>query len=89
MKNISISIRMEEETISKINKIAELEDRDRSYIINKAVKEYLEYFKNVDFNEYKFINCELPSFKPKHVPINLIENLVFDICVESDGRCSC
>ncbi len=38
-----------------------------------------------DFNEYKFINCELPSFKPKHVPINLIENLVFDICVESDG----
>ena len=43
MKNISISIRMEEETISKINKIAELEDRDRSYIINKAVKEYLEY----------------------------------------------
>ncbi len=41
MKNISI--RMEEETISKINKIAELEDRDRSYIINKAVKEYLDY----------------------------------------------
>lgn len=37
-----------------------------------------------DFHEYKFINCEIPSFKPKHVSINLIENLVFDICVESD-----
>ncbi|MDR0484336.1 MAG: ribbon-helix-helix protein, CopG family [Alphaproteobacteria bacterium] len=34
----NISLRMEDEDIEKLEKFAKMQDRDRSYMINKAVK---------------------------------------------------
>jgi predicted transcriptional regulator len=39
----SISIRVEDTLYVKIDNIAKMQDRDRSYIINKAIKEYIEH----------------------------------------------
>lgn len=36
------SIAVDKETIAKLDKIAEKEDRSRNYIINKILKEYVD-----------------------------------------------
>lgn len=41
MKNISI--RIEDSVANKIDAIAKIQDRDRSYIINKAIKNYIKH----------------------------------------------
>jgi predicted transcriptional regulator len=39
----SISLRIEDEIAAKIDNIAKIQDRDRSYIINKAIKDYIAH----------------------------------------------
>ena len=39
----SISIRVEDTLATKIDNIAKMQDRDRSYIINKAIKDYIDH----------------------------------------------
>lgn len=39
----SISIRIEDEIANKIDHFASMQDRDRSYIINKAIKDYIAH----------------------------------------------
>lgn len=41
MKNFSI--RIEDEIADKIDNFAKMQDRNRSYIINKAIKDYIEH----------------------------------------------
>ncbi|MCL2567437.1 MAG: ribbon-helix-helix protein, CopG family [Alphaproteobacteria bacterium] len=36
-----VSVRMSEEVIAEIDKFAKMQDRDRSYIINKAMRAYI------------------------------------------------
>lgn len=43
MAKKSISLRMDEEKIKKLDAIAYSQDRSRSYIIEEAVEEYIDY----------------------------------------------
>jgi predicted transcriptional regulator len=40
--SVNVSIRTEEETLQALDKIAESLDRNRNWIINEAIKNYLE-----------------------------------------------
>ncbi|MFL1781467.1 Ribbon-helix-helix protein, CopG family [Candidatus Hepatincolaceae symbiont of Richtersius coronifer] len=39
----SFGVRLPDEVVVKLDNIAALEDRDRSYIINKAIKDYIQH----------------------------------------------
>lgn len=43
----SISLRIEDAIAEKIDNIAQLEDRDRSYILNKAIKNYIAHYEYI------------------------------------------
>ncbi|MTI15376.1 CopG family ribbon-helix-helix protein [Sansalvadorimonas verongulae] len=39
----AVSVRLEEKTIQQLNKIAELAERDTSYIMRKAIEQFVEH----------------------------------------------
>ncbi|XWO13590.1 putative transcriptional regulator [Candidatus Hepatincola sp. Pdp] len=59
----SISIRLEDNTAKKIDTIATLEDRDRSYIINKAINNYIAHHEYI----IKQINLGLQDIQDNNI----------------------
>lgn len=59
----SISIRLEDNTAKKIDTIATLEDRDRSYIINKAINNYIAHHEYI----IKQINIGLQDIQDNNI----------------------
>lgn len=41
MEKVSVTVRLDEETVAFLDKLGEIEDRDRSYLVRKAVANYL------------------------------------------------
>lgn len=41
MEKISVTVRLDEEAVALLDKLGEIEDRDRSYLVRKAVANYL------------------------------------------------
>ncbi len=42
MEKVSVTVRLDEETVAFLDKLGEIEDRDRSYLVRKAVANFLE-----------------------------------------------
>ncbi len=42
MEKVSITVRLDEETVDFLDKLGESEDRDRSYLVRKAVANFVE-----------------------------------------------
>lgn len=42
MEKVSITVRLDEETVTFLDKLGEVEDRDRSYLVRKAVANFVE-----------------------------------------------
>lgn len=42
MEKVSITVRLDEETVAFLDKLGEVEDRDRSYLVRKAVSNFVE-----------------------------------------------
>lgn len=45
MEKISVTVRLDEETVAFLDKLGEVEDRDRSYLVRKAVANFVELYK--------------------------------------------
>lgn len=41
-EKVSITVRLDQETVSFLDQLAEVEDRDRSYLIKQAVSRFVE-----------------------------------------------
>lgn len=42
MEKVSITVRLDEDTVAFLDKLGEVEDRDRSYLVRKAVANFVE-----------------------------------------------
>lgn len=42
MEKVSVTVRLDEETVAFLDKLGEVEDRDRSYLVRKAVARFIE-----------------------------------------------
>jgi RHH-type transcriptional regulator, rel operon repressor / antitoxin RelB len=42
VEKVSITVRLDEETVAFLDKLGEVEDRDRSYLVRKAVSNFVE-----------------------------------------------
>lgn len=42
MEKVSITVRLDEETVAYLDKLGAIDDRDRSYLIRKAVANFVE-----------------------------------------------
>ena len=45
MEKISVTVRLDEETVAFLDTLGEVEDRDRSYLVRKAVANFVELHK--------------------------------------------
>lgn len=42
MEKVSVTVRLDEEAVAFLDKLGEVEDRDRSYLVRKAVANFIE-----------------------------------------------
>jgi len=42
MEKVSVTVRLDEDTVAFLDKLGEVEDRDRSYLVRKAVANFVE-----------------------------------------------
>jgi predicted transcriptional regulator len=43
MEKVSVTVRLDEDTVAFLDKLGEVEDRDRSYLVRKAVAIFVEH----------------------------------------------